>query len=382
MNAKEKNIFLILVICLLPLFIFTSVAAEEEIIRVTGIRYEDNKTELDLVVGDTENLTAIVFPYNAADRRVSWDNSNPIVADLDADNNSARIFAKAPGETVITASTLDRGFYIECLVKVTKAVSGISIEPREVALVPGETIQLKARVLPDDASEQGIVWESSRPGIASVDETGKVNATAEGEARIIARSAEDDNINSYTSVTVYASAVEEGEVDTPVVEPTPPEEIPSPEDGDNLLLYIAVGFGALITVALILTIVMRSRRPLQSVQQAPVAQPVQQTTRPLLVGLSGTFASQVIEFKNNQATIGRDPSAQAVYPPENTEVSRRHCTLTFDPLLQQFTLIDTSSNGTFWTNGERLQQNQQYQIEPGERFSLSESNETFTIELE
>lgn len=388
MILNRKYLCLLLIIFIILLFMINSAAAEdeEEVIRVTGIRFEDDKTDLNLVVGDSEELTAIVFPYNAIDRRVTWENSNPAVADMTEENNTVTLYAKAAGETVITATTVDRGFSIECAVQVIKSVTSIGINPENLALVKGETAQIEAWVLPDDATEQGIIWESTRPGVVSVDDEGNINAKSEGEARIIARAQYDDAISNYTTVTVYADAVEENDLEAPVdPDPTDDPFPPPPEEDNNLLFYLAAGIGALIIIILILLLVKRSRstgQQGQAVQQAVPGAPIQQTARPLLVGLSGAFAGQVMEFIDNQALIGRDPGAQAVYPPDSTEVSRKHCVVYFDPQTQQFTLIDISSNGTFWSNGERLEQNKQYMIEPGERFSLTESDETFTVELE
>ncbi len=383
MTLKLKYLCLLILICLSPLFLINGVFAEneEELIRVTGIRLQDNKTELNLIVGENEELKAIVFPTNATDRRVYWNNSNPAVADLEINNRTARVISKNPGETLITVTTVDRGFYIVCRVEVIKPVTSIGIEPDNIALSLGEKVETKAWVIPRDATEQGILWESSSPGVVSVNEEGVVQALAVGDARVIARSLYDKNISTYTNVTVYAAALEEGEIEAPVEPVLPEDPVPTvPEN--NTFLYIAAGLGGLIFLVFLFLIFKRSRRTMQPSEKLYPVPAADQEARPLLVGLSGIFAGQVINFANNQVIIGRDQSAQAVYPPENTEISRKHCTVTFDPLSQQFTLIDTSSNGTFWVSGERLTQNEQYSIEPGDRFSLAESEEIFTVELE
>ena len=382
MTFTKKFFSLVLLVCLLLLFCITSAAAEEEVVRVTGIRLQDNKTEVTLELGESEYLTAIVFPVNATDRRVLWSNSNPKVVELDINGNTARIISRSPGEATITVRTVDRGYNIDCQVKVIKPVTSIGIEPEMIALAEGETAELNAWIIPRDATDQGILWESQNPGIATVDEDGNVRAVREGEAKIIARAHYDKSINNYTTVNVYASAIDEDIAVTPVEPVTNDDPVP-PDSDNNLLFYLVLGLGVLILLAVIIFLVMRQRRAAQPTHLAYSAPAAQQQFRPVLVGLSGTYAGQVIEFENNQATIGRDHSvAQAVYPAENTEVSRKHCTVYFDPASQQFTLVDTSSNGTFRASGERLEQNQEYNIEPGERFSLAESGETFTVELE
>ncbi len=377
--AFNRLFFGLIIICLL-LMLPAAIAAEEEIITVTGIRLD--KTEMVMGLNEREELRATVYPWNASNRAVSWSSSDSAVVMLEPSGHTANLIPQSTGETTITARTIDQGFQIQCFVTVIIRVQSIGIDQEELTLSPGEKSKLEVRVAPREATEQGINWRSTDPGVATVTEEGEVEALREGNARIIASSVEDDKITVFSTVTV----TEEG--DEPVIPPpvngeTPPiDPEPQPETASNLFIYIIGGLAVLLIILLFLFVLTRKRSAVQPSVPLQAAPPGQQIARPLLVGLSGTYAGQVVEFSNNQATIGRDSSAQAVYPPENTEISRIHCTVTFDPVLRHFTIVDTSSNGTFWINGERLQQYQQYNIEPGDRFSLSESNETFTVELE
>lgn len=54
-------------------------------------------------------------------------------------------------------------------------------------LQPGQTGQLTADVLPSDATDPTVTWESSDEDIATVDENGLVTAVADGDAVIIAK---------------------------------------------------------------------------------------------------------------------------------------------------------------------------------------------------
>ena len=57
----------------------------------------------------------------------------------------------------------------------------------ELTLVEGETGMLKAGVLPEDATEKTVAWESSDPAVASVDENGTITAVKEGQVVITAK---------------------------------------------------------------------------------------------------------------------------------------------------------------------------------------------------
>ena len=68
-----------------------------------------------LLVGETEQLTASVYPFNATDKRLSWSSSDPDVASVDA---NGVVTALDAGSAVITASALD-GSGVSCGYAVT-----------------------------------------------------------------------------------------------------------------------------------------------------------------------------------------------------------------------------------------------------------------------
>ncbi|WP_455600539.1 Ig-like domain-containing protein [Cloacibacillus sp.] len=66
----------------------------------------------------------------------------------------------------------------------------------------GDTAQLSARVTPDEATNKKIVWSSSAPGIAEVDESGNVTSKSPGTATIWAAASENESISDDCRVTV------------------------------------------------------------------------------------------------------------------------------------------------------------------------------------
>lgn len=68
----------------------------------------------------------------------------------------------------------------------TVQATSVVISGYEKALKVGEFVQLKAKVLPENASQE-VKWLSYSNNFATVDETGKVTAVAVGEAHIRAR---------------------------------------------------------------------------------------------------------------------------------------------------------------------------------------------------
>lgn len=63
-------------------------------------------------------------------------------------------------------------------------VTGVTLSPSYIEISRGETFKLNGRVLPTNATNQGLTWESSDESIATVDENGLVTGIGKGSATI------------------------------------------------------------------------------------------------------------------------------------------------------------------------------------------------------
>ena len=79
-------------------------------------------------------------------------------------------------------------------------VTAIELSDSERTATVGTSFTITATVKPDDALNRTVIWSSSDPSIATVDENGTVTAIAEGEAIITAESA--DGVKAECKVTV------------------------------------------------------------------------------------------------------------------------------------------------------------------------------------
>ena len=141
-----------------------------------------DKTEITLIEGDSETLTATVMPDNATDKTVTWTSSNLDVATVDA----GTVRAVAEGTATITATA--GGISATCSVVVIKQVidvTSVSLDKTELSLNKGDSWTLAATVWPDNATDKTVTWASSNSGVAKV-EGGTVTAVSEGSAVITA----------------------------------------------------------------------------------------------------------------------------------------------------------------------------------------------------
>ncbi|UVI29386.1 Ig-like domain-containing protein [Paenibacillus spongiae] len=104
------------------------------------------------------------------------------------------------------------GFYVEGFTDmqvddvkfslVREPVTGVELDQSAMSLEMGERRQLKANVLPQEASNRKVRWVSSDSAVVSVDDAGMVTAHQPGSALIAAVSDENDGVKAESAVTV------------------------------------------------------------------------------------------------------------------------------------------------------------------------------------
>ena len=80
--------------------------------------------------------------------------------------------------------------------------SSISLNSAEVELDKGDTIMLSATIEPLNSSIKDVLWESSCPLVAKVDQSGRVEALSAGTATITATSLDGSNVSTSCDVIV------------------------------------------------------------------------------------------------------------------------------------------------------------------------------------
>ena len=151
-----------------------------ENIAVSGITL--SQSAASLLKGELLTLTATVVPADAFDKTVTWSTSDESIAAVDG---NGVVTAVAEGTATITATA--GGHSAACLITVEKgvAVSGITLQDRAF-LVEGEVLSLTANIVPNNATNKTVIWNSSDESIVNVDDNGVVTAVAEGRATITA----------------------------------------------------------------------------------------------------------------------------------------------------------------------------------------------------
>ena len=162
----------------------TDAAFKPEETRTSEIAAETvsfDQTAVTMTVGDTVALVATVLPSNTTDKSITYSSSNPAVAVA----VNGTVTAAGVGAAVIIATT-SNGKTATCTVTVsvpTVDVTGVTLNKTELSLTVGESATLTATVTPANATDKSVMWSSSDPSVATV-ENGRITAVGEGTATV------------------------------------------------------------------------------------------------------------------------------------------------------------------------------------------------------
>lgn len=155
-----------------------------------------------ITVGSTTiasvNITSVA---DGASFNVDWSTSNPGVATISGSGSVVTITGVGVGTAGINASLYCGGEYLDtCYLQVTVEalptpvyvnVTGIQISQTSANMNIGDTVCLSANVIPSNANNKGVCWNSNNTTVATVDGNGYVRAVGSGSATITVRSSEN-----------------------------------------------------------------------------------------------------------------------------------------------------------------------------------------------
>lgn len=164
---------------------YTTISNEQETKPVTGVTL--NKTTTKIKVDETETLVATVSPSDATNKNVTWKSSDETIATV----ANGVVTGKKEGNATITVTTQEGSKVATCNVTVEEneeeptvvEVTGVELDKTEDEIKVGETVTLKANILPENATNKNITWKSSDETIATV-ENGVVTGKKAGKATI------------------------------------------------------------------------------------------------------------------------------------------------------------------------------------------------------
>lgn len=168
---------------------------------VTGFYLQKSTINLYLT-DESVSLTGEISPENASNTAVQWYSKDTNIVQVD---QTGHLKPVATGMTEVVAKTTDGGFTGKCFVNVINEVikaEKVTIQNKDIKeLAAGESYRCIASVLPANAKNKTIVWESSNEKVAEVNQAGRIKALSAGRATITAKSADGPTDSFEIAVT-------------------------------------------------------------------------------------------------------------------------------------------------------------------------------------
>ena len=172
-------------------------------IRTSAFQNCSALTAIDLPKS-LEKIEIYAFQGCTSLKRINCHSANPPQCDIHAlyglDSNNCILYVPDGSRSVYAKADEWKNFSIIREYSQT-LVSAIHLSVYSAELIVGSTLQLSATILPVNATNQALVWESSDVSVADVDGDGLVTGLKEGTATITARSA-DGNAEATCQITV------------------------------------------------------------------------------------------------------------------------------------------------------------------------------------
>lgn len=187
----------------------TSVALNSDTLNL--VAGADGRQLVATTTPDNALLDNLTFTYKSSDEAVATVDENGLVTPLKAGTATITVTAKA----VVTTNGIAHfttTATAKCTVTVTDnaiPATNIELDASGKTMTVGDKAKLTATVKPADTTDK-IVWTSSKPTVAAVDENGNITALAAGTTEITATAG---SVSAVCKVTVEAVKVSEVKLD-------------------------------------------------------------------------------------------------------------------------------------------------------------------------
>ena len=252
-----------------------------------------NYSNLNLLPGDKKQLAVGVEPADTKQNiALTWQSSNAKVASVDG---NGVVTAKKAGSARIVGH-VGKKYEVYCDVVVEAKLESMTFTDGNITMQPGQTRFLPVSVVPVEAAVgKPIVWQSSKPEVATVDQGGNVHAISPGNATISVFLGED-----YTAcVVMVKEPATQAPTEPPTQAPTqPPTQAPTEPPTQA-----------------------PTQAPTEAPTQAPTQPPEETTTEESQPTETGEIETLTEEETTEEVTT-EEPTTEAVtIPPTEVETS-------------------------------------------------------------
>ena len=154
-------------------------------------------TSIQMNINTTKQITFELNPINTTELMFIYTSDQPEIASIDT---KGVLKANSVGQTIIHVSNFNGSIFDTVTVRVVNPVTSIAFsEAVYMTALDGDDVHFYPIVLPVDATNQTIIWQSSNPEVAYVNESGILVKISEGVTTIVATI---ENTNLFDEIIV------------------------------------------------------------------------------------------------------------------------------------------------------------------------------------
>lgn len=171
----------------------------KKLVPVKSISFEQSNYKV--TIGQKVNLIAKIVPTNASYTSLNYVSSDKTIATV---SDKGEIHGVNIGKCTITATSADgTNVKATCEVEVLPVyITSLTINSDKTQIVEGETMQLTISYEPENATISEVLWETSDPTLASINEEGALTAHKEGVVSIKATAKDGSTVFDNKEIEV------------------------------------------------------------------------------------------------------------------------------------------------------------------------------------
>lgn len=194
--AVFLSLALILSVCHTDVSVSAATKKKVSVSKVTVTK--PTTSVLTMKKGTSYTLKYTISPKNATNKSVKFTSSNKKVVTV---SSKGKVKALKAGTARVTITTANKK-KDSIIVKVGTKVTSVSLNKTAITLTKGSTTTLKATVKPSTATYKKVKYSTNNSRVATVSQTGKITAKANGTARIYVKALDGSGKYKYCKVTV------------------------------------------------------------------------------------------------------------------------------------------------------------------------------------
>ena len=170
---------------------YFNIAAGDWLIPIESISLVE--TELNMFASSTATLHVVTDPVDPSYPMPNWQSSDTNVVTVD---ENGLVTAHHVGNATITGTTIDgTGLSVTCEVTVNGTTS-LMLNKNETFIYVSNSETLIPTITPIEMASAPLLWQSSNPAVADVDQNGTISAHAVGTATITVSATDGTNLSA------------------------------------------------------------------------------------------------------------------------------------------------------------------------------------------